>query len=1758
MKKLLFFLAMAIVFAIQLPAQVTIVIGDTTSSTTSSYVPAYYLYEDAISEAIYRSEEMQPGLISSIGYWHNGSSYNNGDIRIYMKEVTETEITGSFLSGENWQEVYSGPVQLPANSCVTINLATPFTYTGEGNLAVAFIRDGTAWTSGHTFKASNTSWTSCAYKYTDGVTYSVTTPPSGTATSTRPVTKFDILPLGTDFCYPPVNLVFSDLTTEGVTLTWGIINEASTTFAVEYKSANDEEWIVADGGITDTTYTLTGLDSYTTYQVKVYTVCSESNSTELNTSFITLPTEDDFITLPFDENFDDLENLSFWTLTNPHVNKWYVGPAGHNTTSEDASETGNGLYISNDNGVTNAYANNSTSVAHASVLMNIEVGNFYEIAFDYKAVGEGSCCDYVGVRLVPFGNSLGTAINLTNEIGKSPYGTDDTWQRISIPVPASIQPGAYYLSFTWRNDGTSGSNPPAAIDNVSVYETGCTSTVLNTSLDYFETDEGPSIIVTLVDTINTDVTYNIQYKASNSDVWLEVTDLTIEDFPYSLIEGIAYSSVFNVRVGVMCDDMEEASYAGQVNITTPCGAINAPWIENFDVTPFSEGTCWNRYTGQMPSEGVIATTSLTSSSSNWNYANLAFGGVTSGMMACNPYSSGQYYWLVTPSFNLGEGDVAKQFVFNVGARGYDFDSAPASAPDDKFIFMVSLDNGATWDIANGVVFADGDADEVHNYSSLTNQMTPFVYALVDENGEPLTGIVRFAFYAESTVYNGDNYLGLDNFAFEDMPTCPNPYSISVIESSITSSTANVVFGYTGPSTSWEYVVVEGVDADPDSGSPIEVDVNGNIELTDLTPETVYLVAVRAICDGENSEWITTTFTTLAEAETIPYETTFDEGLWSVNNGAATPNAWVVGEGTGNEAPAAYISNDGTAYAATTNSVQTISHLWKDFDFGETEDAFELSFDWKATGRVEGTSAYGGIAVYLTDRAPLPTSGFLNSEDLITVIALSDTWETESIYLGNITGEKRLVFTAFGYIADTELTTPAAIDNVSFTVSACSQVQELTLSNPTTSSIDVAWTETDADSYTISYRAEGTEEVLTTSATSSPVTLEGLTSSTQYYVSITAVCGTNEAVPSPTKSINTLQEAVELPYTCDFEEEGSNGWLLKNGSCTNKWYIGTPAGATSASLFISNNNGVSAVYSTSSSSTVVAEKLFQLGATDSISISFDIAIGGESSFDYLKVYWAPITENYEPTSNGDAPFAASDYGDYLIMNNYIPEYSYQNSYRFVNLITGTQNMSVTLANDYPNELRKLVLVWVNDNTSGNGQGAVIDNVMVQGVGEEMSCTKPSVGVVSDITESSATITWIDNDPSHSSWNVYYQAGGAEDWSVVSVTEPMVDLTDLTPSSTYNVYLTTDCGNEESNPTATFVFSTSCGTIAAYPYLENFEGSDFGCWTTETISGESFQFSSIWSLMSLVDAAGVFTPIGQQSAYHTFETGVSGRLVTPVLDLTVLTNPYIKFNYQRLSDGVVEGLTLQYRTDADATWTELAVMNGTPDQWVLDSIALPNPSATYQIGFVSSGVYGYGVAIDDVMVYDADGEGGTTDPEPDPCDAPTALAANNITETTADITWTGTATSYEVRLNGAAAESVSGTTKQYTGLTANTAYTVELRAVCEGQTSDWVSVQFTTLEEEVVVVTPPTVTTLAATNITHESAVLNGTITAGNETITAQGFMYKVTAAADWTTVAATGANITATLTALTAETAYSFKAFATTASGTVEGTVMTFT
>jgi hypothetical protein len=92
------------------------------------------------------------------------------------------------------------------------------------------------------------------------------------------------------------------------------------------------------------------------------------------------------------------------------------------------------------------------------------------------------------------------------------------------------------------------------------------------------------------------------------------------------------------------------------------------------------------------------------------------------------------------------------------------------------------------------------------------------------------------------------------------------------------------------------------------------------------------------------------------------------------------------------------------------------------------------------------------------------------------------------------------------------------------------------------------------------------------------------------------------------------------------------------------------------------------------------------------------------------------------------------------------------------------------------------------------------------------------------------------------------------------------------------------------------------------------------------------------------------------------------------------------------------------------------------------------------------------------------------------------------------------------------------------------------------------------------TEPTVVTTAATSVAQTTATFNGTITDGTNPVTARGFEYKQTVAGAYLApVTATGtSSITYNATGLLANTQYTYRAYATTAAGTVYGDTITFT
>ena len=219
----------------------------------------------------------------------------------------------------------------------------------------------------------------------------------------------------------------------------------------------------------------------------------------------------------------------------------------------------------------------------------------------------------------------------------------------------------------------------------------------------------------------------------------------------------------------------------------------------------------------------------------------------------------------------------------------------------------------------------------------------------------------------------------------------------------------------------------------------------------------------------------------------------------------------------------------------------------------------------------------------------------------------------------------------------------------------------------------------------------------------------MNSTTTYEFYVRADCGSGDvSYWSSSVLQSTNMAAVDIPYTTDFSTQD---WMLNNGSCTNIWHIGVPSGETDNALFISND-GSSAGYNLSSASTVSAEKLFNMTDAEYMNISFDVQCGGESSWDYLKVFLAPATEEY-PAATTAPSYAANSYSTYAMdFSDYLSQTG-SSSYPYkLNLTQGnTLQVSIDMPNPDPNGLAKLVFVWKNDGSQGTQPGAIIRNVSI---------------------------------------------------------------------------------------------------------------------------------------------------------------------------------------------------------------------------------------------------------------------------------------------------------------------------------------------------------------------------------------------------------------------------------------------------------------
>ncbi len=655
-----------------------------------------------------------------------------------------------------------------------------------------------------------------------------------------------------------------------------------------------------------------------------------------------------------------------------------------------------------------------------------------------------------------------------------------------------------------------------------------------------------------------------------------------------------------------------------------------------------------------------------------------------------------------------------------------------------------------------------------------------------------------------------SYIYVDDMELMHIPACTRPDNIA---GETTTDGATLTWTSTGENFILYYKEY-GTEEWLEYTDAQATDTGWVMNLTGLTPATYYLFYIKAVC-GED-ELSTETYIVRTECELLtelPYVCDF-ETVPPIAN--PLPVCWTKGA-----------ANATYPYSCSTTNAYEGSRALYFYTANYAAlppidpNAIDLSTT-QLTFFARGTNAGYKLQVgVMTD--PTNASTF----EQISSITLTSNYELYEIPLSSYEGEGTYVAlrdTASNYIY---------VDNLSLEViPACSRPSDIAVETAVNSAT-VSWT-SDGDDFEVYYKQKGTNEwqvatnfVQGEAENTWSAEIDDLLEATQYVFYVKATC---EGEPrSFDQSFVTRQTPVDLPYETNFsnDDDANRAWLFQNHTSANYWTfgsIGTNENAETIYGMYVTNDGTTSTYS-HSATRVSAEKSFTTGSEGQLHIEFDVKAGGESTYDYLKVFITPASWSF-PASTSEAWFSVNDYQGSADSNIYVLNFSdyvskttntSASTYPYLfNLTTDTVHISQDIYNPNPNGDMKVTFIWRNDPSGGTQIPAVeISNFSISAI----ECSAPAI-TITDITTESATVTL----PEGNDYVVEYKLASDDEgaWQSATVTGTTAEITGLENTTQYSVRAAMVCGNELSEYSeGTF---TTLQVAVDMPYATDFSGEE----------------------------------------------------------------------------------------------------------------------------------------------------------------------------------------------------------------------------------------------------------------------------------------------------------------------------------------------
>ena len=643
----------------------------------------------------------------------------------------------------------------------------------------------------------------------------------------------------------------------------------------------------------------------------------------------------------------------------------------------------------------------------------------------------------------------------------------------------------------WANDGSGGTQPPAAIDNIEI--TSCTC---------------PAPTALAVDsTSQNSITVHWTGNASAYSVMVDSIYGTTTDNFYT-VTGLNPSTAYNVKVRALCDG--DSSRAVSVSARTQCGPIALPAF--FDPNDYATGSsnipdCWARL-----NNGTSTTIYPYISSSSAN---------------AHTGTNVIYYYMTTTS-------------------GYPTQEIMALPEIDTLNFPMNTVEVSFWaksSVANrhfvvGVVSNPSDITTFQPVDTIRLTTTSSLYNIELGSFTGYGAYVGLMAYKDTTT---TFYVYVDDITLAVGSPCPRSRDLTASNATATTvqlGWTDVVTGY----TQWKVrYALDTVD------TWTEVTVNSNpFTLTGLTANTIYRYVVAPVCDDGQTALFsrdTLRFNTSQVPATMPYSYDFEAaaewGNWQTASSSAVN--WYRGVvANGNTTNTMYLSADGGATNSWTRNVITNVAAYRDIDFGTDTHSYALTFRYRGGGHL--TNVTDGVAVLLVDPATVADvpNTYLDSPwgRIRYVHARTDSvWTEKTVLADGVSGVKRLVLYHFNNAATTGyMDIPPAIDDIAIVMQTCERPYDLVSTDATSNSVSLQWDGDAAATYVVDYRLAGTTGGdLFDTVVGLSHTVTGLNANSSYNFWVKKRCDdTTYSYWTSNITVRTLCGYETLPFNEDFE------------------------------------------------------------------------------------------------------------------------------------------------------------------------------------------------------------------------------------------------------------------------------------------------------------------------------------------------------------------------------------------------------------------------------------------------------------------------------------------------------------------------------------------------------------------------------------------------------------------------------------------------